>query len=132
MSFLVELKAAIQKNQPLPPLLASCIRPPKKTNNVALNMFKVYCGGEEKFKVWLSETIKDNLYSVIKENQPVLELLNSVEGRKYLHSQLDALLSYLVSDKFNPCSFSCPACKKPIKKSNVCNHCGIKINWVKA
>lgn len=128
--FIDELRKAIRGNQPIAPLLNDCIRPPKAHQNPlvtsALALF-----GDERCKAMVIEAIKDNLFTSIKDNQEALTLLNSTEGRAYLHRNLDSLLSYLVSDKFQK-KYACPKCHVGFfGKCRVCPGCGASLVWNK-
>ncbi len=128
MSFILDLREAIKKNKPLPPLLDNCIRPPTQRQNPLITWTKALFG-EQKLKFWVSEAIQDNLFNSIKENQEVLIILNSAGGRKYLHSQLDSILDYLTGTRF-AVQYKCPKCSAcfPGKRPN-CPHCGISLSW---
>lgn len=127
--FIDDLRKAIKNNEALPRLLDSCIRPPKQTNNIILELVKWRCGGEEKFNEWILDTVKDHLFNTIKNNQAPLQLLNSPKGRKYLHNQLDALLDYLTGARFAT-QYKCPKCSAifPGKRPN-CPNCGVALSW---
>ncbi len=125
--FIDDLRKAIRGNKPLPPLLDSCIRPPKQTRSPLVSL-AISVFGEQKVKDMVYDIIKDNLYNTIKENQDALQLLNSPEGRKYLHSQLDSLLQFLTSDRFHQ-KYKCPSCHALISKKNNCECCGIALKW---
>ncbi len=128
MTFLDDLKQSIKRNQPLPPLLDSCIHAPKQHQN-PLVAFAIAAFGEEKVKGMVIEAIKDNLFTSIKDNQEALTLLNSTEGRKYLHRNLDSLLDYLVSEKFAK-KYHCPSCRVGFSgKKEKCPGCGIGLKW---
>jgi len=125
--FIDDLRQAIRGNQPIVPLLNDCVRPPKAHQN-PLVTFAIAAFGEEKVKGMVIEAIKDNLFASIKDNQEALTLLNSTEGRKYLHKNLDSLLDYLVSEKFAK-KYKCPKCKNLIMKVQTCNYCGTLLKW---
>lgn len=127
--FIDDLRKAIRENQPIAPLLDGCIRPPKQTSNPLINMAKAWFG-EERLKALILDAIKDNLFSSIRENQEALRLLNTDEGRKYLHKNLDSLLDYLTSAKFSQTVYKCPACRGVIiGKVASCTHCKIALKW---
>lgn len=126
--FIDDLRQAVRRNESLPLLLDSCIHAPKQHQNplvtAAIAMF-----GEDKVKEHILNAVKDNLYTVIRDNQSSLELLNSDAGRAYLHSQLDSLLSFLVSAKFSR-QYTCPNCKKQFRsKLDACPACNVKLKW---
>lgn len=128
MTFLSDLKQAIKGNQPLSPLLDSCIHTPKAHQNPLVTT-AIAVFGEQKVKDMLVEAVKDNLFNGIKSNQEALTLLNSTEGRAYLHKNLDSLLSYLVSEKFAK-RYKCPACPTSfLGKQLVCPNCRVALKW---
>jgi len=126
--FLDDLRRAIKKNEALPPLLDGCIRPPKAHQNPLITTV-VALFGEEKVTAMVIEAIKDNLFTSIKSNQEALTLLNSPEGRAYLHRNLDSLLDYLVSEKFAK-KYSCPKCRVGfLGKQTACPSCKTALKW---
>lgn len=128
MVFIDDLRKAIKYNEALPPLLNSCIREPKKTRS-PLVTWAITFFGEDRVREMVIDAIKDNLYNTIKENQESLQLLNSTEGRKYLHSQLDSLLDFLTSSRFSS-GFFCPRCKRPVQsKQAMCLQCATPLKW---
>lgn len=128
MTFIQDLRQAISKNKPIAPLLDSCIRPPKPSQNPLVSIARTWFG-DEKLRELIVEAVKDNLFTGIKENQEALQLLNSPQGREYLHKNLDSLLDYLTSSKFCV-QYKCPSCSAtfPGKRPN-CPHCDIALKW---
>lgn len=127
--FIDDLRTAIHGNQPIAPLLDSCIRPPKQTKS-PLVTWAIAFFGEQKCRDMVIDAIKDNLFSSIRENQEALRLLNTEEGRKYLHKNLDSLLDFLTAPKFSPSLYKCPACHGVlIGKVAACTHCRIALKW---
>lgn len=128
MTFLLDLRKAIKLNQPIAPLLDSCIRPPKPRQNPLVTIARTWFG-DEKLRELIVEAVKDNLFTGIRENQEALQLLNSPQGRDYLHKNLDSLLDYLTSSKFSV-QYKCPACSAIFsgKRPN-CPQCEIALKW---
>lgn len=128
MAFIADLRQAIKLNQPIAPLLDSCIRSPKQAGSPLVSL-AISVFGEEKVKTMVYDIIKDNLFNTIKENRNVFELLNSTEGRKYLHNQLDSLLQFLTSERFNQ-KYKCPSCHASFSgKCACCPLCKIALKW---
>ncbi len=126
--FIDDLRRAIKKNESIPMLLDGCIHTPKAHQN-PLVTFAVAAFGEERCSALISEAIKDNLYNGIKSNQEALTLLNSTEGRNYLHKNLDSLLDYLVSEKFAK-KYKCPGCHAGFSgKQTSCPNCRVSLKW---
>lgn len=127
--FIDALKKAIRGNQPIAPLLDGCIRPPKQGQNPLVSWARALFG-DEKLKAYIVEAVQENLFAAIKDNQEALRLLNSEEGRKYLHKNLDSLMDYLTSAKFAQGVYKCPACKGVILgKVAACPHCTVPLKW---
>ncbi len=128
MPFLLDLRQAIKLNQPIAPLLDGCIRPPRQNQNPLVSWARALFG-DEKLKAYIVEAVQENLHQAIKDNQEALRLLNTKEGREYLHKNLDSLLDYLTGAKFSG-SFFCPKCKAPVQsKACACPGCGVALKW---
>ncbi len=128
MTFLDDLKQSIKRNQPLPPLLDSCIHAPNQHQNPLVTS-AIALFGDDRCRALVAEAIKDNLYNCIKNNQEALTLLNSTEGRNYLHKNLDSLLDYLVSEKFAK-KYKCPGCHAGFSgKQTSCPNCRVSLKW---
>lgn len=128
MSFLEDLKRAIKKNESIPLLLDGCMHTPKAHQNPLVTS-AIALFGEERCEALISEAIKDNLFNGIRKNQDALMLLNSTEGRKYLHRNLDSLLDYLTSEKFSK-KYKCPSCHAVFSgKRVICSSCGVALKW---
>lgn len=126
------VKRAIRKNEPLVPLLDEFLTSPKKKANPLISLALKFFG-EEEIKQLVADTIKRELPKYLGQgaSQEVFQLLNTKDGRKFLHYNLDALLSYITSPKYRGNTpHTCPGCGAEfIGKLYLCPQCEVELTW---
>ena len=125
-----EIEAVIDKDQELVPIIRRFLSKPGTKSYPLLEKALRFLNDDE-IKEFILEKIRNQAPKLIKNNQEILQLLNTDAGREYLHKNLDELIEYLTSSRFrgmNP--HKCPACKSTFHgKFYTCPKCGAKLQW---
>ncbi len=130
MTIAKDLKDSIQKNKPLIPLIDNYLSQPIKEGNPLISIANKLLS-EEAIKDGIKNAICTYVPKYIRDEQETLQLLNTTEGRIYLHDKLDTLLDYLTSEKYRGSKqYICNICKKAFTgKLYKCPNCTNDLIW---
>lgn len=131
MAILDDLKRSIALNRKLSLLLDSWIGQPRTEKDNPLVTFAIRIFGKERVEAMVIQAVKDYLPEAIRQAQPCLCELNTEQGRKYLHQNLDEILNYLVSKKYQCAGeYTCPRCHRSfMEKKQKCPNCRALLKW---
>ncbi len=130
MTVAKDLKDSIQKNKPLIPIIDNYLSQPIKEGNSLISLATKLLS-EEAIKDGIKNAICTYVPKCIRDNQETLQLLNTTEGRAWLHSKLDDLLSYLTSERYRGSNnYICAICKNSFRgRMYRCPNCGNDLIW---
>ncbi len=130
MTVVEDLKDSIKNNKSLIPIIDDYLSQPIRERNPLVSIATKLLS-EEAIKDGIKNAICTYVPKYIRDGQETLQLLNTPDGRAWLHSKLDDLLSYLTSERYRGNNnYICVICRKSFTgRMYRCPNCGNDLIW---
>ncbi len=130
MAIIEDLKDRIKHDKSLVPIIDDYLSQPVKDSNPLISIATKLLS-EEAIRDGIKNAICTYVPRYIRDSQEMLQILNTLEGRSWLHSKLDDLLEYLTSERYRGTQqYICGICKHSFTgKLYKCPNCNNDLIW---